>query len=274
MTPAGPTDRPGEIVPDERAGAIVMRDGHPQSHVNLDDPSDLGFEYLALMATAVEAYAAQLGPPRTLTHVGGAGLALPRWIQHVWPGTPQIVLEPDAALTELVRRELPLPRGHRIRVRAVDGTSGIASLADGSASVFVVDAYAQGQVPADLTTGSWWSEVARVLTPDGLLLANLADNPDRRWTHRVVGGVAAAGLTDTALLGTHDVLKGRRFGNLVLVARAPGAFDHALLARAVARGPLPAGAREVRTAAHGKPFSGTDAERSPTPPEIGRWRLR
>ncbi len=267
-------DRPGEIIPDGHAGAIVMLDGQPQSHVNVTDPTDLGFEYVELMATALDTYAVGLGPPRTVTHVGGAGLTLPRWVQHRWPGTPQVVLEPDAALTELVRRELPLPRGHRIRVRAVDGRRGLAALAPASAEVIVVDAYAQGCVPAELVGIEWWRDVARVLAPSGMLLANLADEPDRRWTGRVVGGVVEAGLTEVDLLGTHDVLKGRRFGNLVLVARRHGVVAGPELARAVARGTLRAGTRRPGPAAYGKGFSDTDAEPSPPPPDLGRWRLR
>ncbi len=269
------TDRPGEIIPDGHAGAIVVLDGHPQSHVNLADPTDLGFEYVALMATALDAYAVRHGPPRTLTHVGGAGLTLPRWVQHRWPGTPQVVLEPDAALTEQVRRALPLPRGHRIRVRPVDGRSGMRDLADTSASVVVVDAYAGGQVPADLAAASWWADVARVLAPapHGLLLANLADEPARTWTARVVAGVRAAGLVEVDLIGTHDVLKGRRFGNLVLVARRPGVLSRDDLARAVARGTLAAGLAGRRTA-YPRPFGDDDAHPSPTPPDPGRWRLR
>lgn len=271
MTP----DRPGEIIIDGHAGAIVMRDGQPQSHVNLDDPSDLGFEYIALMATALEAYAEVVGPPRTLTHVGGAGLTLPRWVQHCWPGTPQIVLEPDVALTELVRRDLPLPRGHRMRVRAVDGRAGMTALAAGSASVVVVDAYAGGQVPADLASLPWWADVARVLAPDGLLLANLADEPGRAWTGRVVAGVVAAGLPVVDLIGTHDIVKGRRFGNLVLVARRAGVLDPDEVARAVARGTLPAGrVSAAKLTAYAKPFGGHDAQPSPQPPDPGRWRLR
>jgi hypothetical protein len=275
--PDSPTrDCPGEIVPDGHAGAIVLRDGQPQSHVNLDDPTDLGFEYIALMATALAAYAGSCGPPRTVTHVGGAGLSLPRWVQHEWPGTPQVVLEPDVALTELVRRELPLPRGHRIRVRAVDGRSGLGALADGSASVVVVDAYAEGRVPADLTSAPWWADVARVLgpSPRGLLLANLADEPARHWTGRVVAGVVAAGLVDVDLIGTHDVLKGRRFGNLVLVARRSGVLSRDDLARAVARGTLPAGLLGAQRSTSARPFGDDDAQPSPPPPDPGRWRLR
>ncbi|HQV90074.1 MAG TPA: fused MFS/spermidine synthase [Phycicoccus sp.] len=279
------SDRPGEIIPDGHAGAIVMSGGQPQSHVNLADPEDLGFEYIALMATTIETHAVQHGAPRTITHVGGAGLSLPRWVQHRWPGAPQIVLEPDAALTDLVRQNLPLPRGHRIRVRPVDGRAGMRALADRSAAVVVMDAYAGGRVPADLTTDAWWADVARVLVPDGVLLANLADEPGRTWTSRVIAGVVASGLTEVDLIGTHDILKGRRFGNLVMVARRPEVLESDELARALTRASLPAGVRSVTTTAGGTskpgqrtayatPFTDEDAQPSPEPPALGRWRAR
>src|SRR5690606_564732 len=88
--------------------------------------------------------------PLAVTHVGGAGLTLPRWVEATRPGSPQIVLEPDAGLTELVRRELPLPRRHRIRVRAQDGLTGVRALGTDSADVVVSDAYAEGRIPAEL----------------------------------------------------------------------------------------------------------------------------
>ena len=81
-------------------------------------------------------------------------------------------------------------------------------------------------------------------------------------------------MTEVDLLGTHDVLKGRRFGNLVLVARRHGVVAGPELARAVARGTLRAGTRRPGPAAYGKGFSDTDAEPSPPPPDLGRWRLR
>src|SRR5690606_28491191 len=78
------------IVPDERAGWVVLLDGYPQSHVNVDDPLDLAFEYVALAAAAIDATFP--APDRVrITHVGGGGLTLPRWIEATRPGSPQIV---------------------------------------------------------------------------------------------------------------------------------------------------------------------------------------
>ena len=259
-----------DIVPDERGGWLVLVDGRPQSHVDLDDPLDLAFEYVALVAAAVDA----LLPGRErlrATHVGGAGLTLPRWVQATRPGSPQIVLEPDAALTALVRERLPLPRGHRIRVRETDGASGLRALATGSADLVVVDAYAGGRVPAELGALPFLGECARVLPTEGLLALNLADEPDGHYVDRVATGAGAAGLAHRLVVATTDIAKGRRFGNRVLLASATP-LDRAALERALRRLPWPSRLLAPRPASA---FTGDDAQPSPAPPPLDRgWRVR
>lgn len=257
---------------DERGGATVIRDGHPQSYVDLDDPGLLTFEYMQHLAIGLE-----LLPPGRIgvTHVGGAGLTLARYVQHTRPGSPQIVLEPDEAMTDLVRRELPLPRGHRVRVRPADGASGLPALKDASADAVVIDAYDHGQVPADLVGAAASAEYGRVVGPNGLVLLNLADEPGLRHVARVAATLRP-NLGHLALIATHEVLKGKRYGNAVLVgSHAP--IDEPLLRRRVASAPIPTGVRDrsamealVRGA---RPF-GVVGEPSPPPPAPGRWRLR
>jgi spermidine synthase len=262
----------------ERDGSLVtvVLDGQPQSAVDVGDPTRLDFEYVQHLAVCVDA----LAPPGRLrvTHVGGAGLTLARWVQATRPGSPQVVLEPDRALTELVRRELPLPRGHRIRVRPVPGEVGILALRDSSADVVVLDAYAGGRVPPTLATTEWFAEVARVVRPGGLLLANVADEPGLRYAARVVSSVREA-LPHTAFVALHEVLKGKRFGNLVLVA-SDAPLDLYTLRRATASAALPTGVLPgpdvLRSVPGARPFSGTtgDVAPSPEPPERGAWRRR
>ena len=86
------------------------------------------------------------GPLRVL-HVGGAGLTLPRYVAARRPGSRQVVLEPDEALTELVRERLPLPWRSGISVRPVTGRDGLAAVRDGWAEAVVVDAFAGAEVP-------------------------------------------------------------------------------------------------------------------------------
>ncbi len=257
---------------DERGGVTVVADGAPQSHVQPDDPTVLVFEYVQHLAAVLRV----LPPgPLAVTHVGGAGLTLPRWVESTRPGSPQIVLEPDAALTEIVRREVPLPRRHRIRVRAQDGVTGVSALGDSSADVVITDAYAVGRVPAELTHTAYVGQVTRVLRPAGTAMWNLADEPDLRYVARVVATVRLH-LAEVALLGAHEVLKGRRFGNVVLAAsRVPlplGALRRVVAASAAPTG-LRAGAQAQRLGGGGRPFV-DDSSASPPPPEAGGWRVR
>lgn len=261
-----------ELTIDERGGVTVIRDGHPQSHVQPDDPGLLVFEYIQHLALVLDA----LSPGRLgVTHIGGAGLTLARYVEHTRPGSPQIVMEPDVGLTELVRREIPLPRGHRIRVRPVAGAAGIGALKDGSADVIVIDAYDEGRVPADLTGRSFAAEIARVLRPGGTLLMNLADEPGQHYVGRVAATVRQH-LPHVGLIATKEVLKGKRFGNTVLVASS-STLDEPDLIRRVARADFPTGLRSeletARLADRSRPF-GDQGERSPVPPDPGKWRLR
>ena len=319
--------------PDGQGGWTVMLDGQPQSHVDLADPGLVTFEYVQHFCLAIASCSPAAPAPLRVTHVGGAGLTLARWVQHTRPGSPQIVLEPDSALSAAVRERLPLPRGHRIRVRPVDGRTGVGALGSASADVIVLDAYAAGRVPAELVTPAFLTDVARVLAPGGLLLANLADEPGLRWAARVLATMAAVdglgglggldgldglggldevggldgvgGLGGLAILSTHDVLKGRRFGNVVAVASRvvggrtpPGRsstpppastptlttlddsprLDLGVLQRATASAPIPTGLRTgpdlARLLAGARPFTDANAQPSPAPPEPGAWQVR
>jgi spermidine synthase len=262
------------IEADEFGGHTLLLDGHPQSYVVLDDPELLVFGYVQQLAAVVDA----LPPGRlAVTHVGGGALTLARYVQHTRAGSPQVVLEPDAALTDLVRRVLPLPRGHRVRVRPVGGGDGIAALADYSADVVVVDAFAGAQVPSDLVTTEWFGELARVVKPGGVALMNTGDEPDHRHVARVHAGLGRS-FRHTAAIADVEVWKRRRHGNVVLLASdQPLPLD--AVSRAVARLPFPstlrAGATLTRGLGDARPFTEADAEPSPAPPTPpGEWRLR
>jgi spermidine synthase len=264
-----------ELVADDdgRGGVTVMMDGSPQSHVNLADPGSLGFEYIAHFAAVIDTLPAG---PLGITHIGGAGLTLARYVNAQRPGSPQIVLEPNVELTDLVRRELPLPRQHRIRVRPVDGLTGVAQLADASADVVVLDAYAEGRVPAELTTVEFLADAARVLRPSGTMLLNIADEPDKAYLRRVYAGLVAA-FGQVAVISTHEILKGKRFGNCVAVASA-NPLDVLALRRQVARMPFPTGLRDTqqlaRQFAGSAAFTTADSAPSPPPPPLKGWRVR
>lgn len=255
---------------DDRGGVTVLRDGHPQSHVDLRDPELLVFEYVAQLAIGIDLLPAG---PAAVTHIGGAGLTLARYVQHTRNGSPQIVLEPDTALTEVVRRELPLPRNHRIRIRPQDGATGVAGLRDSSADAVVLDAYDEGRVPANLLSPTAVRHFARVLRPGGLALLNLADEPDRRHLARALATVAAA-FPHAIVLALADVMKGRRFGNYVVLASSQPLDIDEIRRRATRLAATTTVRQASALRATAKPFTDQDVVASPEPPDLGSWRAR
>jgi spermidine synthase len=232
-----------EIVPADRSGTFVLRlSGLSQSCVDLDDPTRLVFDYVRRMGDVVDVAAAP-GEPLRVVHVGGAAMTLPRYVAATRPGSAQVVLEPAADVTELVRRELPLPRRSGIKVRAVDGRSGIAALRDEHAQLVLVDAFADGRVPADLVTVELFDDVARVLDDTGLLVLNLTDRAPFGWSRRVLAGVRR--VFGSLALGVEPAtLRARRLGNLVVVA---------------SRGPVPLESLRTRAASAAAPYRLLDA---------------
>jgi spermidine synthase len=258
-----------EIVPDrDRPSASTLRiDGTDQSYVDLDDPARLEFDYVQRMADAIDGHGVP-GEPLRCVHVGGAGMTLPRYVAATRPRSAQIVLEPDEEVTALVRERLPLPRHSGIKVRPVDGRTGIAAMRDDFADVVVVDAFDGDRVPADLTTREFFGDLARVTVPPGLVLLNLADHAPFPYLRRAVRGVCDA-FAHVVLSAEPATLKGRRFGN-VLVMASQHELPWQALARRAASSPFPYRVlpyREVveRFAAK-QPFTEADAEQSPARP--------
>lgn len=256
-------DRPG--------GWLLLLDRIRQSYVDLDDPTYLDFEY-------VQGFADILGAlpegPLAVTHVGGGACTFARYVAATRPGSAQIVLEPDAALTALVRERLPFDRGARIRIRPLGGREGVSALADASADVLVLDAFLGGRVPAELTAMEFFADAARVLRPDGVLLANVADGPPGTFSRRLGAAVTRA-LPDALALADPAVLKRRRFGNIVIAAARAG-LPVAAVSAAAARAMFPrrvvAGAGFRSWVGSAAPLTDADPMRSPAPPdEI--WRV-
>lgn len=197
-------------------GHVVLLDGRPQSHVDLDDPTRLVFDYVRRLGDVVDAIG-EPGAPLRVVHVGGAGLSLPRYVAATRPGSRQTVLEPDEELTALVRCELPLPPRSGIKVRPVDGRAGVRALPDGRADLLVLDAYDDGLVPPELLTAPALADVARVLSPTGVALLNVVDRAPFPVIRSTVAGLRAV-LPQLAAGMEPATRRARRPGNVLLLA--------------------------------------------------------
>jgi spermidine synthase len=270
--PPGPTAVLGgtaELLADaDRDGSwMLLVNDTPQSHVDLDDPAHLEFEYVRRMGHVLD-LAADPGAAIDAVHLGGGALTLPRYLAVTRPGSRQRVVEFDQALTDLVREHLPLPRGARIRIRADDARVGLAALHPDSADVVICDVFAGARTPAHVTTAEFAADVRRVLRPDGVYAANVADGPPLRFARGQIATLRSV-FRHVCVLAEPGTMRGRRFGNLVAVAS-----DLELpiddYVRRCARDPMPArvvhGSDLRRFVGTALPVSDADAIDSPEPP--------
>ncbi|MEU8236850.1 fused MFS/spermidine synthase [Actinoplanes missouriensis] len=251
--------------PDRDTAWTLLLDGAPQSHVDLADPTYLQFEYVRRMASAIDLVAAPGRPLRTL-HLGGGALTLPRYIAATRPGSAQRVIEIDGPLVELVREALPLPSSAGIRVRVADAREAVEGMRDAGYDLVILDVFAGARTPAHLASAEFAQQVARVLDPAGWLIANVADGPPLKYARTQVATIRAA-LPQACLIADAGVLRGRRFGNLVVLAgRTPPPL--AELSRRAAGDWFPGRVEEDldRFAAGAVPVPDAAAVASPQPP--------
>ncbi|MDR3359167.1 MAG: fused MFS/spermidine synthase [Bifidobacteriaceae bacterium] len=192
--------------------------GLPSSQWSLDHPEDLEFEYMRWMLAATEAVFAPDAALRAL-HLGAAACALPRAIVHAFPASRHLAVESDRALAAAVRRHVALPRSPVLRIRVDDAVHVLAARPAGSHDLIVRDAFdPDGLVPPGLADGEAALAAARALRPDGLYLANCGDlvgMPRSRAEHKALTRAFAY----VALITEPAQLRGRRLGNVVLLAR-------------------------------------------------------
>ena len=289
-----------ELVADAgRPRAWTLRvDGIPQSHVDLDDPLYLEFEYMRRLGHLAD-LAAPAGEPLRVLHLGGGGLTLARYVAASRPGSSQLAVDSDGALVGLVRRLLPLnqpsrrargggPRGGgssggqpgnggtsagrpgagRVRVRVGDARAVLGQVPAGSFDLVIADLFTGARTPAHVTTVEFAAAAAAALSPAGIFAANMGDGPPLAHARARVATVRAV-FPHACLIADPGVMRGRRFGNLVLAASRKELTLGALAGRA-AGDPFPGrvlgGGELDRFAAGARPVVDGEAEASPAPP--------
>jgi spermidine synthase len=252
---------------DRRRAWTLFIDGTPHSHVDLDDPEYLEFEYVRRLGHVLD-LAAPPGEPLSVLHLGAGGLTLARYVATTRPGSDQRAVDNDAALIDLVRARLPLPARSRIRVRIGDARVVLDGMRPGSFDVIIADVFAGSRTPASLTSAEFAKAAANALRADGIFALNVSDGPPLAHARAQVATVRSV-FGHTCLIGDGPLLRGRRFGNLVLAAsRVPLPIEQ--LTRRAAADPLPGqvmdGAELDRFAAGAKPVTDASARPSPAPP--------
>ncbi len=258
------------ITPDRWVpGAYTLTvDGTPQSHVNLDDPSELFFEYVQRMGHVIDQIGMP-GEPLTAVHLGAGALTLPRYVEATRPGSRQQVIELESDIVDFVRTELPWSKKASIRVRHGDAREVLGKLPSGlhgTVDLVVVDVFSGARTPAHVTSVEFYQLAVALLSPRGIILSNVADGPGLAFARSQAATLSAV-LPEVAVLAETQILKGKRFGNLVMVGSA-AALPFEWMPRLLSAGPHPSKVvmgSELREFVAGAPVV-TDATAIPSPP--------
>jgi spermidine synthase len=222
--------------PDRPQGWTLLVDGTAQSHVDLDDPMHLEFEYVRRLGHVVDLVAPPTAALRVL-HLGGGAWTLARYVAATRPASAQRIVELDGGLVDLVAHRLPADDSG-IDVVVGDARAALTRIPPGSVDLLVLDVFAGARTPAHLTSSEFLRAAAAVLAAGGVYAANVADGGELGFARTQVAA-ALAEFAHVAVVAAPDVLRGRRFGNVVLVAAreelpVPG------LVRRTAADPFPA----------------------------------
>ena len=206
--------------PANEGGRTLVLDTLRHSYVDLEDPTLLVFAYIRVIASVTDA-AYPAGEALRAYHLGGGGLTLPRYLADVRPGTHNLVSEIDGGVVEVDRERLGLRTGPLLDVRVEDGRLGLRRLPDDSRDLVVGDAFGGVSVPWHLTTREAMNDVRRVLTPDGVYVANLIDHGELAFARAEVATLQEV-FAHVVLAGEpSDVAADPRAGgggNLVVIA--------------------------------------------------------
>ena len=197
----------------------LLIDGTPQSHVNLRDPSELFFEYVRRIGHVIDLFR-DPGAPVSALHLGGGAFTLPRYIEATRPGSRQQVIELEGALVDLVREAAPLPKRASIRVRRGDARDVLGRLPEGmrgAMDLVVVDIFAGARTPAHVSSLEFYELIRPLLAPGGVVAVNATDGSGQRFVRGQAATLRRL-FEDVAVIAEPQVLKGRRFGNVVLIA--------------------------------------------------------
>ncbi|WP_062134677.1 spermidine synthase [Demequina aestuarii] len=200
------------------------------------DAAVLDFEYMRHFAAAIGAWGP---PPRMLAlHVGAGVCTMARHLAAAYPDSRHIAVDVDAALPELAREWWDLPRSPQLRIRQQEGLKAVATRHPESLDLLLRDAFAGDTTPVTLADDTWWGHAARAMRPDGLVVANVGTVPGGT-TQRQDALAARQAFRTVVAVGEPAVIKGRRRGNVVLVASHEVDVD--ALRRYAASAPLPTG---------------------------------
>lgn len=207
--------------PYRSGGLILYINGVPSSHVVIGDPQALEFEYMRWIAALINivVYSREdlVESSLRITHLGGAGCSLARYFADRYPQSRNTVVELDAALGELVRTWFDIPRAPRVKIRAAEARAATENFYPASRDIIIRDVFAGDTTPRSLATVEFFQAVKTSLHPTGLYVANCGDHKELHGARAELAGLREV-FDHVGVVADPPMLKGRRYGNIILVA--------------------------------------------------------
>ncbi|HYC91352.1 MAG TPA: fused MFS/spermidine synthase [Thermoanaerobaculia bacterium] len=145
------------------------------SYSDLRDPAYLEYDYLRAFNEVIRGAARKRADFRLL-FIGGGGYTLPRLVAHEHPHARVDVIEIDPEVTRTARLFFGLPKNGRIRTVNEDARWWAMRAREEPYDAIFIDAFNDLSVPYHLTTREATADLARLLRPDGALVANVIDD--------------------------------------------------------------------------------------------------
>jgi hypothetical protein len=261
---------------DNSTGWLLRINGVMSSHIDLADPLFLDFEYMRWMAALIESR----WPPKHRSgdsksrpvespklrglHLGGGACSLARYFHAAYPDARQVVVELDGKLAEYVRGWFDLPKAPLLRLRVGEAREVTENLTPDTRDFIIRDVFAGALTPRPLTTAEFNGHIRSVLAPGGIYVANSGDAPDLKNAREDAATIAAT-FEHTLIIADPAMLKGRRYGNMVMAGSDTPLDGDPQLARRLLGGAVPAHIwtdAQVRAFAAGSPVRHDPAETS------------
>lgn len=207
-------------------GWLISVNGVPSSHIVLGEPRALVFEYMRWIAAGTQAFADQFLDTDKLriTHLGGGACTMARYFADVYPQSRNTVVELDGELARLAREWFDIPRAPRVKIRVEDARVVAEAFTPASRDIIIRDAFAGAVTPENLTTVEFFEHCHRGLAPGGLYVSNCGDHSDLRGAKSELAGMMEV-FAHVAVIADPPMLKGRRYGNIILFGSDQELFD-------------------------------------------------
>ncbi|MGF4044613.1 spermidine synthase [Paenarthrobacter nitroguajacolicus] len=225
---------------DNSNGWLLRINGVMSSHIDLADPLFLDFEYMRWIAALVESrWPREQKPKLRGLHLGGGACSMARYFHAAYPEARQVVVELDGKLADYVRGWFDLPKAPFLRIRVGEARQVTESLTPDSRDLIIRDVFAGAFTPRALTTREFTAHADSVLAPDGLYVVNSGDAPDLK-NARADAATIADTFEHTMIIADPAMLKGRRYGNMIMAGSHAPFGDDPTLARKLLGGGVPA----------------------------------